>query len=265
MGWLPQADVWAVSRRGARARWSPRGPAMLRLPRSAYIIAVAIAALALRAGRQRRAHRHARLGRDLRHRPGRLVRGQERVLARAAGVVLRVALLPRPLRRAGAGGAGQRRRPSAGPAALRPPDDADDARALRGAVHRRGGRVRAVDLCLGSRPRAGRADRAHRGPARRRRARAAALRHHVGRRGLRRAGRRGGGAAGPAVVARAQGRARWCWRSPRSARGRCWPPGAFAVARRVAARGLAERRAAGGRLRAPVPGAQRLAGRRLRL
>ena len=69
---------------------------------------------------------HPRLGRDLRPAARRLVRGRQRVPARAAGALLRHALLPRPLRRARPVAAGQRRRPPAGAAAraacLRPHD-----------------------------------------------------------------------------------------------------------------------------------------------
>ena len=242
MGWLPQVDPWAVAAVAALGALVVCAPALLELPRWAFLTGCHRRGAGSRAGGRRRPHRDARLDGDLRHRARRVVRGQERVLARAAGVVLRLALLPGPLRGAGAGGPGQRRGPPSRPAAVRAPHDADDPCALCGPVHRCRGGVRAVDLRLGTRARARRARRADRRPPGRRVARPAGVRRHVGRRRLRRAGHRGGGACSSGARGRRAAPARSCSRWPPSARGRCWRPARSPSWWRGSAR-------AGGRLR----------------
>ena len=109
MAWLPRVDAWARARAaGARRR---------AVPCSARPAPAVVAACALRhRARASTSSRSARRAGTWCSTSG-VVRGQERVPARARRAELRPALLPRPLRRAGAVAADQRRRPPAGPAA----------------------------------------------------------------------------------------------------------------------------------------------------
>ena len=98
----PASDPLAAVSMAVAAVAVALAPRLDRRGRSPGVVRRRVLALALCSAwrSNRRARGHARVGRDLRRAARRLVRGGQRVPARAAGALLRHALLPRPLRRA---------------------------------------------------------------------------------------------------------------------------------------------------------------------